>query len=421
MRAQSFLGAVAIVILGGTLAVGCVGGPPVDENGEAVTALTAFANDKPAYEFFVGKGLTNFQAAGIVGNLDQESGVNPSAVQYGGGPGRGIAQWSVGGRWDTSNPNAVSYAASKGESVYSLNLQLEFIWDELTTVGYGFSQLKATTNVTDATVVFMDKYEICGTCDSTNRINYAKSVLAAYGATPDWSASYVSQSWPLASAPAMKLKCGQTIAANIVLKNTGAKTWNSSTRLGTTELRDRASIFAGADWVSSSRAAEIKNTVAPGANGTFAFTFYGPTGADCKPGTYKEYFGVVQEGTAWFSDNGQGGPPDNQIEALIDLEPGDPAGDMGGGGGGGGATGGDDGGTVGGGDGGVDGGTGGVGVGNGDTGDNGGTGTYGGNANAPGTHGGCAVAAGAPSGDALVLLVLLGYALAAARARRRRW
>ena len=418
MRAQSLATALAIVVLGGTLGAGCVGGPPVDENEEAVTPLTAFANDKTAYEFFVGKGLTNFQSAGIVGNLDQESGVDPTAVQFGGGPGRGIAQWSVGGRWDTSNPNAVSYASSKGESVWSLTLQLEFIWYELTTVGYGYSALKATTNVTDATVTFMDKYEICGTCDSTNRINYAKSVLAAYGATPDWSASYVSQSWPLASAPALKIKCGQTIAANIVLKNTGAKTWNSSTRLGTTEPRDRASIFAGSDWVQSDRAAEIKNTVAPGANGTFAFSFHGPTGADCKPGTYKEYFGVVQEGVAWFSDNGQGGPPDNQIEALIDLEPGDPTADMGGGGGGGGTGGGDDGGTMGGNGGGVDGGTD-PGTGdNGGVGDNGGTGATG-DPNAPGAHAGCAVSGGAPSGDALVFLLLLAYALAGARARRR--
>src|SRR6476659_10047134 len=184
---------------------GCVGGPPVDESSEALAS--AFANDKPAYEFFVGKGLTNFQAAGIVGNLDQESGVNPASVQYGGGPGRGIAQWSVGGRWDSSNPNVLAYAKSKGVSATTLNVQLEFIWLELTTVGYGYTQLKATTNVTDATLVFMDKYEICGTCVSTQRISYAKSVLAAYGAAPPYSATFVSQSWPYASQPAMTIKC----------------------------------------------------------------------------------------------------------------------------------------------------------------------------------------------------------------------
>src|SRR5438874_3170224 len=91
--------------------------------------------------------------------------------------------------------------------------------------------------------------------------------------------------------------------------------------------RDRASIFAGSDWVAPDRAATSGN-VAPGGNGTFAFAFHGPTGAACVPGTYHEFFGVVQEGVAWFSDNGQGGPPDNQLEALIDLVPGDPEPDM---------------------------------------------------------------------------------------------
>src|SRR5439155_23036811 len=188
-------------------AAGCMASPIESETASAAT--TAFANDQPAYQFFVNKGLTSFQAAGIVGNLDQESGVNPASVQFGGGPGRGIAQWSTGGRWDTSNKdNVLWYAGTKGESSGSLNLQLEFIWYELTTFGYGFSQLKASTNLTDATLAFMNKYEICGTCASSQRISYAQSVLNAYGAAPSFQASFVSQSWPYASAPAVTLTCG---------------------------------------------------------------------------------------------------------------------------------------------------------------------------------------------------------------------
>jgi uncharacterized protein (TIGR03382 family) len=301
---------------------GCLDAAPETTSDTEQAATTAFANDKAAFDFFIAKGLTNFQAAGIVGNLDQESGVNPASVQAG-GPGRGIAQWSTGGRWDTSSgDNATSYAASQNESRGTLNLQLEFIWFELTHIGYGYTTLKATTNVTDATVAFMARYEICGDCIQTQRVSYAKAVLAAYGQI-DYGATYVSQSWPLASAPAMTLKCGESIAANIVLKNTGTKTWNTDTALGTTEPRDRTSIFAGADWAAPNRAAKIGGTVAPGANGTFSFKFDGPVGAACVPGSYKEHFGIVQDGTAWFSDTGDGGPADDQIEALINLVPGD--------------------------------------------------------------------------------------------------
>jgi uncharacterized protein (TIGR03382 family) len=319
--------------------LGCVAGPEPVEDESVEAATTAFANDKAAFQFFVGKGLTNFQAAGIVGNLDQESGVDPASVQYGGGPGRGIAQWSVGGRWDTTaHDNVHAYAVQQGESQTSLNLQLEFIWYELNSIGYGFTQLKATTNVTDATIAFMSRYEICGTCASAQRVTYAKAVLAAYGATPNYGATFVSQSWPLASMPAFQLKCGESIAANIVLKNAGSKTWDSSTKLGTTMARDRDSIFAGDDWPAPNRAAVISSSVAPGADGTFSFSFHGPTGADCVPGMYSEHFGLVEESVGWFSDNGQGGPPDDQIEALIQLVPGDGSDGSGGSGGGMGAS-----------------------------------------------------------------------------------
>src|SRR5262249_23226747 len=130
-------GAAAVLAIG-MVATSCtVGDGPADETSAIGTeALTA--NEKAAYGFFVAKGLKSYQAAGIVGNLMQESGVDPTVYQYGGGPGRGIAQWSAGGRWDSSGgDNAHWYAGKRGESVWSLNLQLEFIWYELTTFGYG--------------------------------------------------------------------------------------------------------------------------------------------------------------------------------------------------------------------------------------------------------------------------------------------
>ena len=156
------------------------------ESGEGVTVGQSesglSANDKTAFDYFLGKGLTNFQAAGIVGNLDQESSMNPGAVQSG-GPGRGIAQWSVGGRWDTdSNDNAKAFAAKEGLPLSSLPLQLDFIWYELTTFSsYGLAALRASTNVTDATIAFEKDFEGCGTCAESQRIAYAKAALAAYG------------------------------------------------------------------------------------------------------------------------------------------------------------------------------------------------------------------------------------------------
>ena len=153
------------------------------------TPKTAFANDKTAYDYFRGKGFTNFQAAGIVGNLDQESGLDPTISQQGGGPGRGIAQWSAGGRWDTdAGDNCVAFAAMNNESPDTLSTQLDFIMFELDNFSdYGLTMLKASTNVTDATNDFELGFEGCDIadeCDGDSRVSYAMSVLAAYGNDP---------------------------------------------------------------------------------------------------------------------------------------------------------------------------------------------------------------------------------------------
>lgn len=175
--ARSWLVALGLTVV----AAGC-GGPGGHEPlGHQASAVT-FPNDQTAFDYFLGKGLTNYQAAGIVGNLDQESGVDPTAVESG-GPGRGIAQWSVGGRWDTdANDNAEWYAGMQGQSVNSLQLQLDFIWYELTTFSsYGLAALQQTTNVTDATVAFENDFEGCTMCDQSTRIGYAQNVLSVYG------------------------------------------------------------------------------------------------------------------------------------------------------------------------------------------------------------------------------------------------
>lgn len=153
---------------------------PSDE-GTADSELTT-ASEKTAFEFFVSKGMKEFQAAAIVGNLQQESGVNPGSVQPG-GPGRGIAQWSTGARWNhTGGDNVAWFAKKEGEPALSLNLQLAFIWYELENFdAYGLSALQRSTNINAATLVFMRDFEACGACNATHRESYAKAVLAAYG------------------------------------------------------------------------------------------------------------------------------------------------------------------------------------------------------------------------------------------------
>jgi hypothetical protein len=179
MKLSLRLLAVSVLVLAPAAAVGC----SAPDEGDVSTANEELTSaEHTAFKFFVNKGLTRYQAAGIVGNLIQESSVIPTAVEWGGGPGRGIAQWSVGGRWNHDyHDNVTWYASRTGTSRWSLNTQLRFIWYELTTVGgYGLKALRKSGNVTQATIAFENDYEMCGMCDQSKRISYAKQVLKAF-------------------------------------------------------------------------------------------------------------------------------------------------------------------------------------------------------------------------------------------------
>jgi hypothetical protein len=150
--------------------------------------LKPFPNDKAVYAFFVKKGLTSYQAAGVVGNLDLESKDNPMAKELGKCHpcGMGIAQWT-GARWNkTPMDNLVWYAAALPHQPPPLRLgpQLDFIWYELKKYPkYGFSLLKKAPNVTDAVKAFERLFERPDPSLSheITRIAYAEVNLAAYG------------------------------------------------------------------------------------------------------------------------------------------------------------------------------------------------------------------------------------------------
>jgi hypothetical protein len=136
------------------------------------------------------------------------------------------------------------------------------------------------------------------------------------GQGPDWKATFVSQSFPFASQPFL-LHPGETSDGYIEMKNEGKATWKpGEVFLGTTQPRDADSPLAAPGWVSGHRAATIDKEVAPGDTGRFNFTVKAPATL----GDFDQFFGLVRESVAWFSDGGQGGPPDNQIEIKVTVE-----------------------------------------------------------------------------------------------------
>jgi lysozyme len=177
-------------------------------------------------------------------------------------------------------------------------------------VAWQYSDSGTVAGISDT--VDLDEYN--GTLAQLQAFAGGGATSADGGTSGVYAAQYVSQSWPLASS-AMPMTTCQTIAASITFKNTGTLPWDGNTRLATTQPRDRTSVFADSTWLSGNRLAEVTGTVPPGGTFEFKFDFHAPPTA----GSYQEYFGLVEDGVAWFSDPGQGGPPDDDIEANIDV------------------------------------------------------------------------------------------------------
>lgn len=109
---------------------------------------------KAVIDYFVSKGLTKEQAAGIAGNIHAESGFNTGA-HGDAGTSFGLAQWHK----DRKN-NLLNFAKSRGTHEEDFNTQLDFLWNELqTTENQAFKELLTTKTATDAARVFAHKFE----------------------------------------------------------------------------------------------------------------------------------------------------------------------------------------------------------------------------------------------------------------------
>lgn len=123
-------------------------------SGSGYTNLTGGSTEEIIWNFFRNLGYSAAATAGIMGNLYQESKLNPAIIQGGGkGPAAGIAQWenynTKSGRW----LNLSNYAASKGKDWTDLQSQLEFIDQELNGLNYYFSHdIKYGGNIAGSTL-----------------------------------------------------------------------------------------------------------------------------------------------------------------------------------------------------------------------------------------------------------------------------
>ena len=131
------------------------------------------SNAQQLYSDLQHLGLSQGAAIGVVGNFVAESGVNPKSVQKN-GPGRSLAQWSVGGRWD----QLLAWAKGKGADPLTFATQEAFAVQEMQSMGV-WSKLLATTNANDAAALVMRQYEMPADQSDANAVRRAQAGVKA--------------------------------------------------------------------------------------------------------------------------------------------------------------------------------------------------------------------------------------------------
>jgi len=133
-------------------------------------------NEQDVVSFFTGKGYEPHQAAGIAGNLMQESTLNPTAKNPTSGA-FGLAQW-LGSR----KKSFMDFALKNKKDIKDPTAQLEFIDHELnTTETRARDKLLNSKDATEAAFNFSNHYERAGANEKKNatRANYANRILSS--------------------------------------------------------------------------------------------------------------------------------------------------------------------------------------------------------------------------------------------------
>ncbi len=167
-------------------------------NSCSCSALAGADNAEKIYNYLIGKGLKPFQAAGLMGNMEAEAHFEPRLVEYAfsspphlsdtvppdqnskGQPGYGLIQWTSPGR----KQGLRDIATAKGLSTGNLGLQMDYLWQELTTkYKTVYDNLIASSDVESATYIILHDYETPSDIPGQRpiRTGFAKTILAKFG------------------------------------------------------------------------------------------------------------------------------------------------------------------------------------------------------------------------------------------------
>lgn len=134
------------------------------------------------YGYFHSKGFTIESIAGMLGNLQQESNINPGMKQTASASsGWGLIQW-------TPSSNLTDYATAHGSDWSTGEIQTQLMWDEIInryggqwipkpSLGYGYTgaEFSQLTDVAEACKAYLYERERAGVEALDKRLTYASN------------------------------------------------------------------------------------------------------------------------------------------------------------------------------------------------------------------------------------------------------
>lgn len=229
--------------------------PNTSVSGTASTGTAA--DEKTIWNFLMDKLGNAFGVAGLMGNLYAESALKSNNLQqtyesklgyndtsytqavdngsYGNfvkdAAGYGLAQWTYWSR----KQNLLNYAKSVGKSIGDLNMQLGFLWKELSESYTGVLKvLKSAKTVREASDVVLLQFE-----RPANQSESVQAKRAEYG--QKYYDEYAPAGTVAEQAPAADLKYG---VGDIVMFNGGKHFGNANATTGSTVKASRAKVTA---------------------------------------------------------------------------------------------------------------------------------------------------------------------------------
>lgn len=129
---------------------------------------------KIVYKYLIGKGYNDIAAAGIMGNIQQESGFNTGALSYDGMGSIGLCQWT-----NERLTNLKSLASSTNRDFKDAGAQLDFLWKELQEYASLLpAQFNNCGSPGDAAEKFERVFERASVPEMQNRISAANGFYA---------------------------------------------------------------------------------------------------------------------------------------------------------------------------------------------------------------------------------------------------